>query len=357
MNYRAIRFTADNKAAVEQFIMLPKKLYRKEELVQDEKTERQLLAGEHILSRYFKVYPVIVLDEHNDIAARCVVTVYPELKDTAYFGYFECIDDADAARAAVDRADSLARKLGRTKLVGPVDCSFWIRYRLKADHFGRPYTCEPYNKDYYLRLLTDCGFGVCGEYISNKFPPVPSGEKNEKFAELLKDFSERGIRLENSTPETFDKCLKEVYHMMSELYSGFQTYSEITEDEFCELFFPLRYVVDHSMVRMAYDHDKPVGFFVSVPDFGNAFCGRMTPAKLMRIVNVKRHPKCYIMMYMGADSDHHGLGKAMSESIRETLSVNGAESVSALIRQGKVNSGYYAHLTEYQYRYVLLERK
>ena len=355
MNYRAIRFTADNKAALEQFLLLPKKLYRREELVQDEQTERQLIMGEHILSRYFKVYPKLVLDEQNKAAARCVVTVYPD-KECAYFGYFECIDDMAAAEALIERADRLAKKLGKNSLVGPVDCSFWIRYRLKADHFGKPYTCEPYNKEYYLRLLEGCGFKVCGEYISNKFPSVPQGERNEKFAGLLEDFEQRGIHLENSTPETFDKCLKEVYGMMIELYSGFQTFSKITEDEFCELFFPLRYVVDHSMVRMAYDGDKPVGFFVSVPDFGNAFCGKLNVSKLAKIVGIKRHPKCYIMMYMGANSDYHGLGKAMSESVRETLSQNGAESVSALIREGKVNSGYYAHLMECRYRYVLLER-
>ena len=35
------------------------------------------------------------------------------------------------------------------KIIGPVDASFWLKYRLKINKFERPYTGEPYNKDYY----------------------------------------------------------------------------------------------------------------------------------------------------------------------------------------------------------------
>ena len=355
MTYKAIRFSADNKSAMDKFLSLPRKLYRRDELVQDTAAEKALLTGTHTLSKYFEVYPILVLDENEDPAARCVITVYPD-RECAYFGFFECVDDIFAVKALMSRAESLAAKLGRNSLVGPVDCSFWIRNRLKTNHLGTPYTGEPYNKYYYDSLLKACGYGVCGEYISNKCPAVPKGLKNELFGQKLAEFEKMGLTLEESTPKTFDRCLRDVYSLMIDLYSDFQTYTEITEEEFCQLFSPLKKVIDGSMVRMAYHEGRAVGFFVSVPDFGNAAGGDITPRKLMKIMKIKRKPRRYIMMYMGADPAYHGLGKAMSESIRQTLTENGAESVSALIRKGKVNSGYYAGLVQYRYEYKLYEK-
>lgn len=354
MTYKAIRFTPDNKCAMAKFLSLPKKLYGKDEIMQDRSTEYRLLTGMHTLSRYFDVYPIIVLDEHKNTAARCVVTVYPDC-GYAYLGYFECIRDPQAAQAAVERAKKLARALGRNKLIGPVDCSFWIRYRLKTNRFGRPYTGEPYNKDYYPQLFDSCGFRVCGEYISNKFPSITDEVRDELFEEKLWEFTDRGYTLVQSTPETFDKCLRDVYRLLIELFSDFPVYSRITEDEFCEMYSSMGKIIDHSMVRLAYYKGEPVGFFVSVPDMGNAVSGRITPDKLIRILTEKKKPKCYIMLYMGAAHGHHGLGKAMSESIKETLAKNGAQSVSALIRKGKVNSKYFASMVEFQYEYKLYE--
>ena len=152
MKYTARCFSANDKKCVSEFLALPKKLYGSRELMQDKAEELALLRGEHTLSRYFSVYPVIVYDENGRTAARCAVTVYPD-RECAYFGFFECIDDSRAAAVLIRCAERIAVREGKTSLEGPVDCSFWIRYRLKTDHFSEPYTGEPYNLEYYEKLL------------------------------------------------------------------------------------------------------------------------------------------------------------------------------------------------------------
>lgn len=355
MRYTAKRFTADDKKALAAFLALPKKLYGKNELMQDKKEERSLIMGSHILSSYFRVFPIIVSDENGRTAARCAVTVYPD-RQCAYFGFFECIDDSEAARVLIECAEETARHEGKNSLEGPVDCSFWIRYRLKTDNFGSPYTGEPYNLGYYEKLLMDCGFRVCGEYISNQFSSIPKEYSDGSFSKRLPEFEQKGYEIRSTDGESFDRCLREVYRLLIELYSNFQTYSKITEEEFITMYSPLKRAVDHSMVKVAYYNGEAVGFFVSIPDYGNAVKGCITPEKLLRILRTKKRCRQYILMYLGVRPEHLGLGKALTDKLCQTLAVNGAESVGALIKAGKVNGSYFRKYLKKVYTYRLYSK-
>ena len=97
--------------------------------MQDIAQERKLLAGKHVLSHYFTFLPVIALDEERKTAGRCALTLY-EGDPVGYVGFFECIDDPDAAGALLAAAGKLAKKYGRTRLEGPLNASFWIGYRM-----------------------------------------------------------------------------------------------------------------------------------------------------------------------------------------------------------------------------------
>ncbi|WP_295081195.1 hypothetical protein [Ruminococcus sp.] len=356
MKYTAKIIHADNRKELSEFLSLPAKIYKKKELMQDKSEETALLRGRHILSRYFKVFPVIVKDENGQTAGRCAVTIYPD-RSCAYFGFFECINDSDAAEKLLDCAESIAVIEGKDSLVGPVDCSFWIRYRLKTDNFGAPYTGEPYNPDYYAGLLENCRFSCCGEYISNQFGRIPEEYRDGKFSRRLPQFIQKGYELKSPDRSTFSCVLSEIYRLIMELYSDFQTFSPITEEEFTALYSPLKHIADFSMVKMAYFKGEAVGFFVSIPDIGNAARGSLTPSKLLRILRTKKKCRRYILLYLGIKPEHKGLGKALTDELCRTLAVNGADSVGALIRAGKVNGSYFSKLVTEKYTYRLYSRE
>ena len=53
MEYKAVMFTPQDKNHVRSFLRFPASLYLKNELMQDAKTEAEILSGQHILSRCF----------------------------------------------------------------------------------------------------------------------------------------------------------------------------------------------------------------------------------------------------------------------------------------------------------------
>ena len=253
-------------------------------------------------------------------------------------------------------AFGLVRDMGLKGIVGPVDCSFWIKYRLKTNQFRSPYTGEPYNKEYYLRLWEENGFQVCEQYASNHYKVVKNDVGCEKYMVRLAQKQKEGYEIKSPSAKEFRKTLREVYGLLIELYSSFPAYKRITEAEFRKQFKYLKSILNYSMVKMAYYQGKAVGFFISVPNFSNAVYGKIPLWKLPAILARKKKPESYVMLYMGVDPGHKGLGKALAEAIRNELKLQQVPSVGALIRQGNSNKDYVGQLIDYEYEYVLLER-
>jgi GNAT superfamily N-acetyltransferase len=70
------------------------------------------------------------------------------------FGFFECEDDPEAARALLDAAEEWLRGRGRDRMVGPMDFSMNEEAGLLIEGYDlHPMVKQPYHLPYYRRLL------------------------------------------------------------------------------------------------------------------------------------------------------------------------------------------------------------
>lgn len=354
MSLNVITFTGEEHY-IRKFLELPDKLYSRKEIMQKPEEERQILTGTHILSHYFTVFPFLVLDEKDTPVSRALLTVYPDDTD-AFLGFFESENNEEAVSLLLQKAEETARAQRCCRIVGPVDTSFFIRYRFKVSCFDHTYTGEPCNKEYYAALWQKAGYEISEKYYSNHYRIVERSHSNPFYASRLAGKLQEGYRIVSPTKETVDSALNEVYDLLIELYRDFPAYKRITREEFVSLYSYLKRLIRYPMVKMAYYQEQAVGFFISIPDYQNMVYQKLTPLNILRILFTRTKPKSYVMLYMGIDSAHHGLGKAMAEAIKEELSACGLPSVGALIRQGNVNKDYFKELIDYEYEYVLLSR-
>lgn len=337
------------------FTRLPKRLYTKKECMQNSKEEIELLKGEHRLSSYFTTRGFLVLDEKQRPLARAMVTLYPK-EDIAYVGFFESINDAKVSHLLFEEINKYCSNQKRKQIIGPVDASFWIKYRLKINAFNPPYTGEPYNKAYYLELFEREGYMIKERYVSNYFPVIDKAYDNEKYLRRLEDKIKAGYEIKSPTKEDFESILSVIYKLLIELYCHFPAYKYIREEEFTTMFSYFSKIVDYEMVKVAYFKQEPVGFFIGIPDYGTAVYGKITPIKLVKILALKKKPKAYIMLYMGVEKEHLGLGSALTEVMKQALQKKQVPAVGALIHKGKVTGAYYNELIQSRYEYVLLEK-
>ena len=339
-----------------KFLELPGRLYPKKECIQQPAEEEKILSGTHVMSQNFSYFPMLVLDEQGSALCRAVLTVYPEDPE-AFLGFFESEDNEDAARLLFRKAEQLALAQGCSRITGPVDASFWIRYRFKISHFESTYTGEPCNRDYYSRLWRAAGYEVAERYFSNHYRKVSRSCRNPAFSDRLRRKEQEGYRIESPSAASFDRTLNEVYDLLIELYRTFPAYKRISREEFTALYGYLRLLIRYPMVKMAYFEDRPVGFFISIPDYKTDVYGKLTLLTYARILRTRIRPQSYVMLYMGVDPAHRGLGKALAEAIRAELQKSGVPSVGALIRQGNINKDYFQELIDFEYEYVLLRKE
>ena len=350
-----IEFQKDEQKYINDFLKLPRVLYTSKELMEDRNMVKDILEEKHVLNKYYKIYRFVAYKDKK-IVGRFLITVYPN-DDTSYFGFYECVKDNEVSKALFEKAVSFSKELNLKKIIGPVDCSFWIKYRLKINKFDLPpYTGEPYNKDYYLEQFKAGGFEICEHYTSQIYKTLDGNFKNDKFEEHYKEFIDKGYEIVTPKKEDISKVMDEVYYMLMDLYSDFPIFKSLTKEDFKIQFESLGKIINMQLNRMAYYKGKAVGFYISIPNYSNAV-HNINLFKLLKILRIKHNPKEYVMLYMGVDREHRGLGKALSKSIADELNVLKKPSIGALSRDGKINQNYAEEVIDSRYEYVLLSKE
>lgn len=353
--FKLVKFDKE-KEYVSDFVKLPKMLYTAKDNMEDPGTVKKLLLGEHPLCRYFSLHKFLVYGmPDRKLVGRFVITTY-ENDDAAYIGFFECVDDDEAAAFLFKAADDYCKELGFHKIVGPVDASFWIKYRLKVDRFNdRPYTGEPYNKDYYLRLFTNSGYNIVERYVSSDYKILDKDYESPKLKKRYDQFKEKGYEIISPTRETFDDIIGDVYRMIMELYSSFPVFKPIDEDVFKEMFKSYKAIMYMDVTKIVYYKGKAVAFYVNIPDHGNIVYHLNLP-NIVRLLRSRKDPKRIILLYMGVEKEHLGLGAALIHAMQGELKKLQVPSIGALCRQGKITQFYESSLVTGTYEYVLLSK-
>ena len=338
-----------------EFLNFPKKLYDGKMCPQDIGAEKKLLSGCHPLSGDFEIIPLLVKDEKGKAAARGMLTFYPGEAE-AYLGFFDSINDIEACRSLIQAAEKIASDRGKTSLVGPIDASIWIGYRFKTDHFDVPYSCEPWNMDYYPRLWEQCGFEIWKRYYSFRMKRITEEAGHPKYEARVKKFRSEGYEITNLDMKRFDEVFREIYDLLIELYSTFPGYKRISYEAFYSLFSNLRLILSPEDVILVYKDNALAAFSICIPNFYENLFGKMTFLKIMRVLRLKKHPEELIALYMGVHPKHLGLGSVMAELLRKQMYKSGCIPIKALIQENKVTGAYYNDLLDEKMEYVLLRK-
>ncbi len=335
---------------------MPGKHYRGGICPQDIGTEKALLDGTHPLSGTFDIIPMVVIDDRGNTAARGMLTFYED-EDTAYLGFFDCINDSEACMALITNAEKIARDHGKISITGPVDSSIWIGYRFKTDKFERACSAEPWNKPYYAELWEKCGFEVWKRYHSFRLNRITEKKGNPKYEARVESFRKKGYEYKNLDKKDFDRIFREIYELLIRIYASFPGYKWISYEAFYALFHKLKFILVPDDVMLIYKDGALAAFSISIPNFYENLFGKLTLTKLIRILKIRKDPKEMIYLYMGVDPSHLGLGSVIAELTRRELYENGRIPLKALILENKITASYYNDLLNEKMEYVLLRKK
>lgn len=346
---------ANTKEAID-FLLMPWRLYPANERMESTAEIEALLAGTHVLSPTFSFQAYIAYVDQEAVIRSALI--YNRTNNESYLGFFEAVNLPQVMEKFMDFIFEQARSLGAKKLIGPVNGSFWLGYRMKLSNFDcAPFTGEPHNLDYYPDLWQTIGFELVEQYQSHFYTQSPLGFQAERLKKRYRHFIDRGYQFVHPKKDDWSKVSLEVFYLLKNLYADFPVFQSITDSQFSEIFAAYKQILDFSMVTLAYYESKLVGFFIPLPDYGTIVYQKLTPLNIFKILTRRKKAKRYILLYLGVDADHLGLGSALSYIVFKNIKKRKALSIGALIHQGKITNHYVKELQTAHTDYGLFEIK
>lgn len=264
-----------DKHAVQQFLELPFSIYRNDAqwvcpLLND--IESVFDPQKNNFFSFGKCNRWILVDENNHTIGRIAAFMnekkaYNEEQPTGGCGFFECIDDQDAADMLFDQAKTWLESHGMKAMNGPINFGendMW--WGLLVDGFTSPFYGMNYNPPYYKALFETYGFKVKYEQISNRID-VRKGlpEKVSKISSWVAKRNGYVFRhLDTSDIPRFSRDFKEIYN---DAWKDFENFTTVTDATIEETIHKIKPVMDPNLIWFAYTaKDEPVAFVMILPD-------------------------------------------------------------------------------------------
>ncbi|UCG23829.1 MAG: N-acetyltransferase [Chloroflexota bacterium] len=198
---------------------------------------------------------------------------YNEFQDenTAHFGTFEVIEDAEAAAALLQTACDWARDRGADKIQGPANLSSNEEFGLLIEGYDSPpVIMMPYNPAYYAEFIEAAGFEKAMDlyaWNNNAFELNEPGGLPPKLIRVVEKVKKRyGLSIRNVNMKDWDnevERIKEIYNSAWQKNWGFVP---MTDTEIDHLAANLKMIIDPSIVFAVEAGGKTVGFSLSLPD-------------------------------------------------------------------------------------------
>ena len=191
---------------------------------------------------------------------------------TGGFGFFDCIDDQEAANILFDVAKKWLIEKGMDAMDGPINFGDRDKgWGLLVEGFNRePMYGMAFNPSYYQSLFENYGFkNYYNQYyysmnIDDPFQPKIA-ERHARFA-AKKDYSARHIELKN-----IEKYAGDFATVYNAAWGQHGEAKETTKEQMIKMFNTMKPVMDERIIWFAYYRDEPIAMFVNIPDVNQYF--------------------------------------------------------------------------------------
>lgn len=210
-----------------------------------------------------------------------------------FFGFFECHDDAAAARALFGAARDWLRGRGMTCVRGPANPSLNYEAGLLIDAFDKPPAfMTTYNAPWYPRLVEENGF-VKVQDMYAYWGEVPMLATLDPKLEQMRDavLERFGVKLRKLDASRFEDEVRLYFRIYNESMQATWGFVPFSEAEILQLAGELRHLIVRDLAVVAEVNGRPVGTTFALLDYNpriRAIGGRLLPFGLFRLLWNKR---------------------------------------------------------------------
>ncbi|MDX9770858.1 MAG: hypothetical protein RBT19_10875 [Tenuifilaceae bacterium] len=320
MDYKIIEVT--NAKTRQEFILLPVRLYKDEaswirpldhdiEDVFNPKKNKHFRNGE--ACRW------ILVDDKGKTVGRVAAFIDRNVKNTEQptggMGFFECINNQNAANLLFDTCKQWLIERGVEAMDGPINFGERDRWwGLLVDGFYEPNYCMGYHLPYYKSLFESYGFKT---YFKQFTYHMPVSDKHvepvvwEKANRIEQNPEYRVTIINKRDLQKFATDFVEIYNKGWGRFAGVGKMKRV---QAMALLKSIKPILDERLILFAYHNNQPIGFLIMIPDLNqivkhlNGKFNLWAKLKLIYMLKVKKKCTKALGLIFGIIPQYQGKG-------------------------------------------------
>lgn len=255
--------------------------------------------------------------EQGETIGRVAAFINPKMKEkqpTGGLGFFECIDDQEAAFLLFDTAKVWLESEGMEAMDGPINFGERDKWwGLLVDGFTEPNYNMPWNFGYYQKFFEDYGFQIYFKQFTyaRNVQGLGFDEKMIARANVVIDNPDyefhylKGKELKEKAPEYF----MTVYNKAWARHMG----KSLALKEAQMMFGKMKPIIDEKLIYFGFYKGEPVSFFIQIPEINQIFKhvnGKMDLIGKLKFLWYKTFspPNKMLGLVFGVVPEHQGKG-------------------------------------------------
>jgi hypothetical protein len=316
-------YEVNNSRSKKLFLDFPSVLYRNEtnwsrpidddiEKIFDPKRNKKFRKGD--AKRW------ILKDRNKKVVGRIAAfydseTARKNSQPTGGLGFFDCIDDQEAANILFDTCCEWLKDKGMEAMDGPINFgerdSFW---GCLVDGFYEPVYNMPYNFPYYKDLFENYGFQNYFNQYTYHRKIIKHGFSDEIVRKAERVFENPDYTFEKYDDSKREKIAEDFATIFNAAWARFPGIPKTSKAHSLALLNQMRPIMDDRLIIIAYHKEEPVGFFIMMQDISQIlrkFNGKLNlinKLRLMFMLKYRKRVNRIIGRLFGVVPEHQGKG-------------------------------------------------
>ncbi|RJP82253.1 MAG: N-acetyltransferase [Candidatus Zixiibacteriota bacterium] len=227
-----------------------------------------------------------------------------------FFGFFECLNDPEAARELIDAAAGWLKPRGLNALRGPMNPSTNETIGLLVDGFdSSPMVMMTYNPPWYADLLEGAGLAKIKDVYAYKLTQEDITDRVKRAKDILHQrlkVTVRPIEVKHLRHE-----IERVRAIYNSAWSKNWGFVPMTSAEFDHIARDMKQILDPALAVIVEAGDKPIGFSLALPDVNVALKharGRLFPFGIIKVLRAAKHIHHARVLTMGVIEEYRNRG-------------------------------------------------
>lgn len=269
--------------------------------------------------RFGDIIRWILKDENDKLIGRIAAFTNKKYKNkgddvvVGGIGFFECINDQDAADKLFDVSKHWLMQKGIEGMDGPINFGERDRWwGVLAEGFDPPGYCMNYNPSYYKNLFEQYGFKIFYNQVC--FARSVKGVMKDKFYERhAKIAQDPGYHATYIDKKNLKKYAADFTIIYNKAYAGHGGLKEMHIEIVMKLFKKMKPFMDEKIIWFTYYKNDPVAMWVNIPELNQWFKylnGKLDLFAKLKFLWVKATKKCsrFTGLVFGIIPEYQGTG-------------------------------------------------